>query len=151
METKKKNITDTLGFINSWLTRGLGVFTVTSLGYEFFKALNSSESIINPELIFIGILLAFIIFYAAKIFTDYSGITELYISDYGVHSKKDNVAWENISNVYLEKKLGIPILFIEFSNNDEEYVLKTALGHLEGKAKKTLNQVQSQWQLHQNT
>ncbi|MBO6795286.1 MAG: hypothetical protein JJ895_15375 [Balneolaceae bacterium] len=113
--------------------------------------MNSSASITDPELIFIGILLAFIVFYAAKIFADYSGITEPYISDYGIHSKKDNVAWESISKVYLERKLGIPILIIEFISNDEEYVLKTALAHLEGKAKKTLNQVQSQWQFHQNT
>jgi len=150
METKKKNITDTFGLISIWLYRGLGVFGTSFLAYIFFQLLNSS-SLINTEFIFLSVLLVFYIIVTVKVFIDYSSISELSISEYGIHSNKTDVSWTSISKIYVKTKFGVPILFIEFLEDEEEYILKTVLGHLENKAEKTLNKIKGKWSIHTNT
>lgn len=135
MESIKTIITDIDSYFLIWLVRIIITFSTITSFLETLKVIDFNSPSLSSEFIVYFFVLILLIIYSVKIFIDYSGVTKLYFSSFGISSKNETVNWELITRLYWKEKSGIPILFIEYIQDSEEYVLKTPLKFHQGQKK----------------
>lgn len=149
MKPNKTVITDITSYYLSWFSRVIAVIITVGLYLELLSLVDFESFTFTTELAVHLFFFVLIAVYSIKIFLDFSSITKLSFSNSGIHSKKETVKWESISKLYFKVKSGLPVLFVEYKQNEKVYFLKTVLKIHKGK--RSFEKIQSQLQHHQNT
>ncbi|MTI89607.1 MAG: hypothetical protein FH748_16755 [Balneolaceae bacterium] len=151
IKTNVAHISNTSNLTKIWLFRGLSIAGVLFGTYQLLQMFFSEQTVSNTEFLLLSIVTLLFIAATIKTYRYFSGIRVLVFTDYGIYSNWDRASWESITDIYLEKKLGIPILYVEFLKDDERDTLKTAVTHIEGEKEQAFNQVQSKWSGHKDS
>ena len=149
MDSDKTVITDKFSYYMTWFLRFIVFVFPSGLYLELLSLIDFKSFFFTAEIVVYLILFILLAIYAIKVFVDFSAITRLSISDSGIHSKNEDVKWDQIRELYWKEKSGLPFLFVEFEQNEETFILKTVLKIHEGK--KRFEKIERQFLFHQNT
>ena len=151
MDIDKSRITNPSNYLKVRYGIGLQLFLSILYGLSFINGIPGHHEIDNSNdqlglyLIFCVLIITLIVNYYF-----FRGVTYLYKSDYGIHSRRLDISWQTITGLSCKRWLGIQILFIEYITENKTKSLKTALPSDNKEMERSFNKIWLLWNSKKN-